>query len=255
MIEFRNVFLSFGDNVVLEGFNLKAELHEKIAILGGSGEGKTTILKLLLGLEMPDEGTVMVDGIDLSSLSESQLRKMRTKFSIVFQEGALFDSLSVRDNVAFSLRENSDLSEEEIEAKVREILVRVGIEEAIDLMPEELSGGMQRRVAIARSLVSCHPEMILYDEPTTGLDPLTADTTCALINDLSEGECTERRGLIIVTHRVTDAAKVAERFVYLKDGKIGFDGDITALRKTEDKELRKFINELLAMPEYNGRGV
>jgi phospholipid/cholesterol/gamma-HCH transport system ATP-binding protein len=154
MIEFRNVFLSFGDNVVLEGFNLKADLHEKIAILGGSGEGKTTILKLLLGLEMPDEGAVMVDGIDLSSHSESQLRKMRMKFSIVFQEGALFDSLSVRENVAFGLRENSDLSEEEIEAKVREMLARVGIEEAIDLMPEELSGGMQRRVALARSLAS-----------------------------------------------------------------------------------------------------
>jgi phospholipid/cholesterol/gamma-HCH transport system ATP-binding protein len=163
----------------------------------------------------------------------------------VFQEGALFDSLDVKENVAFCLRENSRLPEEEIDKKVRELLRRVNIEGAIHLMPEELSGGMQRRVAIARSLASCEPEMMLYDEPTTGLDPVTAETICELINELSAGVPPERRGLIIVTHDVADAAKVAERFLYLKDGRIVFDGDLHALKGTEDQGLRTFINDIL----------
>ncbi len=245
MIEFQDVTLSFGEKPVLRGLCFRVRFHEKVAVLGGSGEGKTTVLKLILGLLRPDGGRILVDGQDITVMSESRLREVRMKFSIVFQEGALFDSMSVRENVAFCLREYTRLSDEEIEERVRGLLRRMGIEEAIDLMPDELSGGMQRRVAIARSLAACEPRMMLYDEPTTGLDPLTADNICSLINELSEGEPPERKGLIIVTHKVTDAAKVAERFMYLKDGKIAFDGDITGLMRTEDPELRRFIAELL----------
>jgi phospholipid/cholesterol/gamma-HCH transport system ATP-binding protein len=243
MIEFQGVGLSFGDHVVLDGLSFKADFHERIAILGGSGTGKTTILKLLLGLLRPDNGKILIDGRDITLMSESELREQRMKFSIVFQEGALFDSQSVKENVAFCLREYTDLKEEQIDSRVRELLSRLGIEKAVDLMPEELSGGMHRRVAIARSLAACEPRMMLYDEPTTGLDPLTADNICALIAELSSGEPPRRTGFIIVTHKVADAAKVAERFMYLKD-RIVFDGDRAALLKTQDPELRSFINEL-----------
>lgn len=252
MIEFRDVSLSYGDNVVLDKLNFKAQFHEKIAILGASGEGKTTILRLILGLVRPDEGKIFIDGQDITELSESELRDVRMKFSIVFQEGALFDSMNVYENVAFCLREYTRYPEDKIEKRVRELLNRLGIEDAVYLMPEELSGGMQRRVAIARSLAGCDPEMMLYDEATTGLDPLTADNICNLIKELSTGEPPDRMGFIIVTHKVTDAAKVAGRFIYIRKGNIIFDGDLVSLKKTEDAELRSFINELYF--EYNETG-
>ena len=244
MIELRDVTLAYGDHVVLDRVSFKAEFHERVAILGSSGEGKTTILRLILGLVRPDSGKILINGQDITELSESQLRDFRMNFSIVFQEGALFDSMNVRENVAFCLREYTNYSEDEIEKRVRSHLNRLGIEDAINLMPEELSGGMQRRVAIARSLAGCEPKMMLYDEPTSGLDPLTADNICTLIKELSRGEPPGRTGFIIVTHKVTDAAKVAERFMYLRNGSIIFDGDIIALKNTSDTELRDFISEL-----------
>lgn len=247
MIEFRDVSHAYGGNTVLDDFTFKADYYERIAVLGGSGEGKTTILKLMLGLLKPDSGRIMIDGHDITELSEAALRKFRIKFSIVFQEGALFDSMSVRENVAFWYREYAHYTEDEIEERVRTLLARVGIEDAIDLMPEELSGGMQRRVAIARSLAESGPNMLLYDEATSGLDPLTADNICSVIRELSEGEPPDRVGFLIVTHKVTDATKVAERFIYLKDGKLAFDGDIDELKRTEDLELRKFTEELHAI--------
>lgn len=245
MIEFRDISLGFNRHRVLEGINFKAHFHDKIAILGGSGVGKTTILKLLLGLMRPDSGRILIDGQDITDLPETGLRDARMNFSIVFQEGALFDSLDVRENVAFNLRERDDLSEGEIEKIVRKILRKVGIEEAIDLMPEELSGGMQRRVAIARSLASNDPKMMLYDEPTTGLDPITADNICALMGELSSGEPPERKGLIMVTHDVAAAAKTAERFLYLNDSNVEFDGGLAALKSTDNPGLKKFIMEIL----------
>ena len=244
MIEFVNVSLAFGKYIVLDSVSFKADFHERIAVLGGSGEGKTTILRLILALIRPDEGSILIDGQDITELSEFQLREHRMKFSVVFQEGALFDSMNVKENVAFCLREYTNSSEEEIDKRVRELLKKLKIEDAIHLMPEELSGGMQRRVAIARSMAECRSQMMLYDEATTGLDPLTADNICNLIKDLSEGVPPGRVGFIIVTHKVTDAIKIAERFLYLRNGKIAFDGDITALYSVEDPELKNFINEL-----------
>ncbi|MBI5741596.1 MAG: ATP-binding cassette domain-containing protein [Nitrospirae bacterium] len=244
MIEFRDVTLAYGERVVLDRLSFKAQFHEKVAILGGSGEGKTTILRLVLGLVHPDDGKIIINGQDITDLSETQVRDVRMNFSIVFQEGALFDSMNVRENVAFSLREYTKYSEDEIEERVRSLLKRLAIEDAIELMTAELSGGMQRRVAIARSLAAGEPRMMLYDEPTTGLDPLTSENICKLIGDLSTGEPPGRPGFIIVTHKVTDAARVAERFMYIRSGRIVFDGAIDALKNTADAELRSFISEL-----------
>ena len=243
MIEFKDIKLAYGKKVVFDGLNFTAEFHEKIAILGGSGRGKTTLLKLILGLAVPDSGRVLIDGEDVGQMPPEMLRLARMKFSIVFQEGALFDSLNVKENIAFALREYTEYSEKEIDRRVRELAGRLGIEDAIYLMPEELSGGMQRRVAIARSLAAGSPKMMLYDEPTTGLDPLTAANICTLINELSQGEPPGRIGLIAVTHKVTDAVKIADRFIYLTND-IAFDGNIRDLVRTSDPELKEFINEL-----------
>jgi len=245
MIEFQDVLLGFDRHRVLDRINFTAHYYDKIAIIVGSGEGKTTILKLLLGLTHPDSGRILIDGQDITDLPETGLRDARMNFSIVFQDGALFDSMDVRENVAFNLREQGGLSEEKIEKIVREILSKLGIEEAIDLMPEELSGGMQRRVAIARSLASNNPKMMLYDEPTTGLDPITADNICALMSELSSGVPPDRKGLIMVTHDVDAAAKTAERFMYLNHGKIEFDGSLAALKSNDNPGLKKFIMEIL----------
>jgi phospholipid/cholesterol/gamma-HCH transport system ATP-binding protein len=246
MIEFKNVSLSFGSHTVFEDLNFKANFHERVAVIGGSGSGKTTILRLVLGLARPNGGDILIDGRSITDLPESQLRPFRMKFNIVFQEGALFDSMPVRENVAFCLREFSRLTETQIEQKVRTLLESLGIEEAIDLMPEELSGGMRRRVAIARSLAECEPKMFLYDEPTTGLDPIAADGICELIKQLSEGRPPDRKGFFLVTHRVPDAQEVADRFIYLRNQKIAFDGDLQALKDTQDSQLRRFIREILS---------
>ena len=229
------------------------DAHEKVAILGGSGEGKTTILKLIVGLIRPDSGRIIIDGEDITNKTEDELREVRLKFSIVFQEGALFDSLNVKENVAFCVREYTKMSEDEIERQVRELLRVVGVEEAIDLMPEELSGGMHRRVSIARSLAACKPKMFLYDEPTSGLDPINADNICRLILELSTPSSPPLskggiegggRGFIIVTHKVFDALKVAERFIFLKDKTLMFDGGKEELADTNIPEIRTFTEEL-----------
>lgn len=245
MIVFDNVWFSYGSNQVLKDLSFSIDAHEKVAILGGSGEGKTTILKLIIGLIMPDSGKIIIDGEDITSKTEDELREVRMKFSIVFQEGALFDSLNVKENVAFCLREYclsecTKMSEDDIEKQVRDLLRVVGVEEAIDLMPEELSGGMHRRVSIARSLAASKPKMFLYDEPTSGLDPINADNICRLILGLSKTQT----GFIIVTHKVFDALKVAERFMFLKDKTLIFDGSKEEIADTNIPEIRSFTEEL-----------
>lgn len=240
MIFFDNVWFSYGTRPVLQGTSFSIDTYEKVAILGGSGEGKTTILRLIMGLIRPDSGRIIVDGEDITKKTEEELREVRLKFSIVFQEGALFDSLNVKENVAFCLREYTKMTEVEIDVKVRELLGKVGVEQAMDLMPEELSGGMHRRVAIARSLAASEPRMFLYDEPTSGLDPVNADNICKLILDLSH----EGNGFIIVTHKVHDALKVADRFMFLREGILLFDGDREGLLTTPLPEIQLFISEL-----------
>ncbi len=240
MIQFDHVNFSYGERAVLKDVSFTIGSGEWVAILGGSGEGKTTILKLILGLLRPDSGRIMVDGEDITIKTESELREVRMKFSIVFQEGALFDSLNVRENVAFCLREYTKQSEQEIDRRVRELLRVVGVEDAIELMPDELSGGMHRRVAIARSLAACDPAMFLYDEPTSGLDPVNADTICRLIIELSK----DGKGFIIVTHKVYDALRVAGRFMFLKDGAVVFDGNREMLMQSSIPDIHIFMSEL-----------
>jgi len=240
MIVFDKVCFSYGERQIIKDLNFSINFDERVAILGGSGEGKTTILKLIIGLIKPDSGEIIIDGEDITNKTEDHLREVRMKFSLVFQEGALFDSLNVKENVAFCLREYTKMPEDEIDRKVRELLRIVGVEHAMEFMPEQLSGGMHRRVSIARSLAACEPRMFLYDEPTSGLDPVNADNICKLITDLSKSG----KGFIVVTHKVVDALKVANRFMFLKDGELVFDGDREKLLHSDIPDIQVFISEL-----------
>lgn len=240
MIVFDRVSFSYGTQEVLRDVSFSIAFNQRVAILGGSGDGKTTLLKLIVGLLRPDSGRIVIDGKDITGKKEDELREIRTKFSIVFQEGALFDSLNVKENVAFGLREYTKMTEEEIDRKVRELLGKVGLEHAMELMPEELSGGMHRRVAIMRSMAAFDPRMFLYDEATTGLDPVNADIICRLILDLAKGE----KGFIIVTHKVFDALRLAERFMFLKNGSIMLDGNKEQLMQSSLAEIHVLLTEL-----------
>jgi phospholipid/cholesterol/gamma-HCH transport system ATP-binding protein len=239
MISFENVWLFHNERAILKGVTFFIKYNERVAILGPSGAGKTTILRLILGLIQPDSGKVLINGDTYSSLEESVKEKLRLKFSIVFQEGALFDSQSVKDNVAFYYKEYfKPASEEAIDQWVSDLLRKVDLEESANLMPEQLSGGMKRRVAIARSLAVTEAVMNLYDEPTSGLDPVNADIIRSLIVHLAQ----EGKGFIVVTHEILDALYVASRFLFLKDGVINFDGDRNAIIHSHSPDIRQFLD-------------
>ena len=217
-IEFRDVVLSYDDHVVLDGISFAVQPGETKIVLGGSGTGKSTILKLALGLIKPDSGQIFVDGEEVTPLSEHDLLPVRQKIGMVFQDGALFDSLSVYANVGFRLLERG-VPDAEVEEVVRRNLRFVNLEDAIDKMPDELSGGMRRRVGIARALVGS-PKIILYDEPTAGLDPPTARTICELAMKLRDLEGVSS---IFVTHRIDDARQMAANFATISEtGEIKF---------------------------------
>ena len=241
MIVFDNVWFSYRDREVLRGVSFTANFDERLAVLGESGVGKTTILKLILGLINPDKGKIIIDGTDITQLNEEEIIPIRRKFSIVFQEGALFDSLPVKENVAFFMRELLKLPDEEIYRRVRELLRRVGVEDAEELMPEELSGGMHRRVAIARALAVGKTKMFLYDEPTAGLDPVNSERIMVLIKDLADKE---NIGFMIITHVIYVAWQLCNRFIFLKEGQIIFDGNKDELIKTDISAVKDFIKEL-----------
>ena len=211
-IDFQNVWLSFGEKPALSNVSFSVERGETLILLGATGSGKSVILKLALGLLKADEGKVSVDGRDLGPIPEQEMRDIRQRMGIVFQEGALFDSLSVLENVAYRLREEGVDDEDAIERRVREVLSFVELEGAIDKMPAELSGGMKRRVSIARAIVN-DPPIMLYDSPTGGLDPVTAQTINILILKLRDAQGVSS---IVVTHRLQDAFWLA-RFAYSKD--------------------------------------
>jgi phospholipid/cholesterol/gamma-HCH transport system ATP-binding protein len=260
-IEFRDVHLAFDDRKILEGLSFKVMKGETKLILGGSGSGKSTTIKLVLGLLKPDAGQVFVDGEDITHFDELEMMKVRKKIGMVFQEGALFDSLSVYDNVAFRLHEQG-VPEEEVEPEVRRMLRFVNLEDAIDKMPIELSGGMRRRVGIARALVG-DPKIVMFDEPTAGLDPPTARTICELAMKLRDLEDVSS---IFVTHEmnnleylcseyavVNDAGDVVfekegerlclinTKVMMIRDGKQIFHGTDEALKKAEDPYIQKFL--------------
>lgn len=223
-IEFRDVHLAFDDRVILDGISFAVQPGETKIVLGGSGTGKSTILKLALGLLRPDSGQVLIDGIDISLMKEREMLAIRRKIGMIFQDGALFDSLSVFENVGFRLSENNTPLAE-IDDAVRRTLRFVDLEDAIDKMPNELSGGMRRRVGIARALIGS-PKIILYDEPTAGLDPPTARTICELAMKLRDLEGVSS---IFVTHRIDDARQMASEFVT-----IGERGEIEIIHENGD---------------------
>jgi len=260
-IEFEDVSIAFESNQVLDGISFQLRHGETKAIFGVAGSGKSTVLKLALGLIKPDSGGIHVLGEDVTAMREDDLFELRRRVGIVFQESALFDSLTVRENVAFRLLEEGHVSEEEIEERVREALSFVELEQTVDLYPSELSGGMRRRVAIARTIIT-HPEVLLYDSPTGGLDPVTSNTIIELVVKQRDVYHTSS---LLVTHRLQDAftmgthyfdraanqmrplppdsrATVPMCFLILRDGRILFDGGLQELRETKDEYIHEYIS-------------
>ncbi len=235
-IEFRDVFLAFDDKVILNGVNFTVRRGETKVILGRSGGGKSTTIRLILGLLKPDSGQILIDGEDITDYSEVEMMNVRKKIGMVFQEGALFDSLSVYDNVAYRLHEQG-VVEEEVEKEVRRMLQFVDLEDAIDKMPAELSGGMRRRVGIARALVG-DPQIVMFDEPTAGLDPPTARTICELAIKLRDLEDVSS---IFVTHEMKNLEYLSSEYATVnEDGEVVFEleGEKLCLINTEIIMLR-----------------
>jgi phospholipid/cholesterol/gamma-HCH transport system ATP-binding protein len=260
-IVFEDVVLSFGENEVLRGVSFRLARGETKALFGVAGSGKSLILKLVLGLIRPDSGRIMALGQDVTEMQEEDLFALRRKIGMVFQESALFDSLTVRENVAYRLMEEHGVYDDDIDRRVREALRFVELEHTLDLNPAELSGGMRRRVAIARALIT-QPELLLYDSPTGGLDPVTSNTIIELIVKQRDVYHTSA---LLVTHRLQDAFTMATHqfdkqtnhivplppgqhcevpmsFLILRDGKVIFDGDLQQLAHTEDEYIKEYIS-------------
>jgi phospholipid/cholesterol/gamma-HCH transport system ATP-binding protein len=237
MIEVRNLHKTLGTLEVLRGVNLDIRSGESIVIIGRSGSGKCVFLKHLIGLMLPDEGSVSVDGTDITRLDDERRRRMRRRFGMLFQGSALFDSMTVDENVGLGLREHTKIPESEIREKVRERLAMVGLEGIEQMRPASLSGGMKKRVALARA-VAVDPEYVLYDEPTTGLDPITADSINDLIRGLQERL---RVTSVVVTHDMASAYKVGDRIAMLHEGRIIFEGTPEEVQKTDHPVVQQFI--------------
>jgi phospholipid/cholesterol/gamma-HCH transport system ATP-binding protein len=261
VIVFEDVALAFAENEVLRGVSFRLARGETKALFGVAGSGKSLILKLVLGLIRPDSGRILVLGQDVTQMQEKDLFRLRDKIGMVFQESALFDSLSVKENVAYRLTEEHGIYDEDIDRRVREVLRFVELEHTLDLDPAELSGGMRRRVAIARALIT-QPELLLYDSPTGGLDPVTSNTIIELIVKQRD---VYKTSALLVTHRLQDAFTMATHqfdkrtnqmqalppgqhcevpmsFLILRDGKVIFDGDLQQLAHSEDEYIREYIS-------------
>ena len=242
-VEFREIHKAYGVKQVLKGASLKVQRGEVLVILGGSGTGKSVTLRHMLGLEAPDAGRVLVEEEDITDLPEEELYRVRMKFGMLFQSGALFDSMTVFENVAFPLREHTDMSDDEISRNVREKLELVNLPNTEHLMPVDLSGGMRKRVGLARSIV-LNPKMILYDEPTTGLDPITSQKINEMIIDLqSKLNVTS----VVVTHDIQSAFSVGDRIAFLNKGVFEWVGPIEAARDTDHPLLRDFLKSSAVM--------
>jgi phospholipid/cholesterol/gamma-HCH transport system ATP-binding protein len=260
-IVFEDVAISFGEMNVLRGVSFRLARGETKVLFGVAGSGKSLILKMCLGLIRPDSGRIIVLGQDVTQMKEKELFQLRGKIGMVFQESALFDSLSVKENVAYRLTEEHGIYDDDIDRRVREVLRFVELEHTLDLDPAELSGGMRRRVAIARALIT-QPELLLYDSPTGGLDPVTSNTIIELIVKQRD---VYRTSALLVTHRLQDAFTMATHqfdkqtnhivplppgqhclvplsFLILRDGKVIFDGDLEQLAHTQDEYIREYIS-------------
>lgn len=231
------IYKDFDETPVLRGVTLLVRKGESLVVLGGSGTGKTVVLKHLVGLLTPDRGRIFINGKDISGYEEDEMLDVRRRIGFLFQGSALFDSMSVFENVAFPLREHIGFSEKMIEDKVFEKLKLVGLENVASRMPENLSGGMKKRVALARAVVM-EPEALLYDEPTTGLDPITTKWVSKLMRSIHEDF---KITTIIVTHNIQSAMSVADRIAFLYRGRIKFIGTPAEIRECEDPIVKEFL--------------
>ncbi len=239
MITFNNVTYGYNSEPVLHNVSFDIPGGESRVIMGPSGSGKSTILRLILGLDCPWSGSILVDDKDICGMRLKELRELRKQIGMVFQDGALFDSMTVGENVGYYLFENTDRPEMEIEVEVRRMLEFVDLDpDIIDRLPEELSGGMRRRVAVARALVSTRPKIMLFDEPTTGLDPQATESVLELIIKLIT---VEKISVIVVTHQIADALKLSDKFIVIRNGLMVFDGDLERLRQSTVPEVVDFM--------------
>jgi phospholipid/cholesterol/gamma-HCH transport system ATP-binding protein len=238
MIDVRNVYKSFGSNQVLKGVSIKMMPGTTTVVLGGSGSGKTVLMKHIMGLYKPDSGEVIVDGENISRMDRQELARFRTRMGMVFQSAALFDSMTVYENVAFALREHTHLTEPEIRQRVRDKLAVVDLHDVEDKFPAELSGGMRKRVGLARAIVR-DPKIVLYDEPTTGLDPLTTESVDEMIIGARE-----KLGVtsVVISHDVGSTFHIGDVIAMLYDGRIVEIGPPSSLRKSQEPHTRHFLS-------------
>jgi len=241
MIKIENLHKQFGNLVVLDRVSFEVPEGQTFVILGRSGTGKSVLLKCIVRLLEPDSGKIFVDGKNILELSHKELSELRKEIGFLFQSAALYDSMSVRENLAFPLLRHTNLNEEEIESKVKEMLRLVGLEEAIDKMPSELSGGMKKRIGLARALI-LHPKIMLYDEPTTGLDPVTSKEIAKLILDMQRKF---KMTNIVVTHDMVVALSTADKILLLDKGKFIFEGTPDELVNSKLEITHKFLSTTL----------
>lgn len=237
LISVRNFKKKFGEKIVHQGVSFNLYPGECLGLIGGSGTGKSVILRSLIGLEYPDEGDIFYNSKNITQLSESELLEVRKKIAYVFQGGALFDSLSVYENLAYPLREHTQLSEPEIFEKIKNLLEEFGLQGNENVMPAELSGGMQKRVGLARAIIMS-PDVVLYDEPTAGLDPYNTIRIQEMILDLKKKGVTS----VLVTHDMPTATAVCDRMALLVKGKIVFEGPFSAMSEDPDDPVYRFVN-------------
>jgi len=239
MISIKDLYKSFGDNHVLSGINLEVHKGENVVVLGRSGTGKSVLIKIICGLLKPDKGTVNVLGKEVDKLNDKELQELRLKIGFSFQSSALYDSMTVRENLAFPLvRHSKHLTEKQVTEAIENVLDAVGMEQAIDQMPSELSGGQRKRVGIARTVI-LQPTIMLYDEPTAGLDPITSIEINNLINVIQKKFNTTS---IIITHDLTCAKTTGDRIAMLLDGKFIKQGTFEEVFSSEDERIKDFYN-------------
>lgn len=250
MIELKQVSKSFGNRHILNGVNLSVADGETLVILGASGSGKSTILKLIIGLLQPDAGDVLIHGQNVTAITEDAWNKVRRHMGMVFQYSALFDSMTIGENVAFGLRQHENMTEEQIQTVVREKLHMIGLDGIESLMPSSLSGGMKKRVSLARA-IALNPEIILYDEPTAGLDPIRSTAISHLIRDMQEKMHVTS---IVVTHDMKSAGEIADRMAFLYEGSFLAIGTPDELYQSPDPRVQQFIHgwEFPEMPQKEG---